>query len=1029
MDPRYLRQPATRAERHGDGRYARDGLPSTGLFSPLTQLHSAFHKRHETRKRSESSPMAMAYNRATQNRRAIQLPPRPFSFRQRQGKLDTRTIAQIDLNKVVRETDIDTIQNHLENLAFSDVTLQDVNQYSDEYFLKLFQVAQLTVEYLLNVQESLVLHTEDLETQCDHVAADCKTLEAENQTFDAEVKLLKQEIQQKQNTIATFEMMLLTQQRSASVPATSPTPAPVDCVFCNKKFLSTEYLVKHQKKKHFDDYSKLRATKSGPPPLQAPPPVHAPPPVQAPPPIETPPVMVEPAKPAASDVSLVSALVAANTTALTKQLETLQAQLLQDKSERAKETQLLQQQQNAFAQSIVEQMARMQQALQDMQAKTQTEWMHFTEEILKAKPRPADHIGHVMHDTDDKLTREMVQDLMQQREKELARRLELEAEQREWAARELQLQKQLLDEKQKQTTNELTLTHLMALEAQKYGLDYGLPPSAAPTVVVVERGPPPAVETPVVAAEEPKQAPPPCLVRQPSIQVPDVVPTPVPAKAAPPKPVVVEAPPPKPTPVAAPVVAPVPAPAPTLVEIETPPAVVEAPPMPEAPTPAPSEDAQLRRLHAAATTIRRVTKGFLTRSRLAHPHSWHLRLQGHDVLVPVTRDTTALDVRRVIASELGNIDLHRVLLHDVHSGDELPGSFLVFETNGHLEIEIIPAMHDDMHHFAVIDELVIDLAAQKGQIQSLRTETLPAHVRPENATVLAALVRLQSVARGMLARREAASRRIDRLVDARLAQLQAPPVVIAHKPTLAEVHTRKVTDALHAKLVAFKVGKSADRIPRQLSKDAYEASMKQLTAAREAQPPEVQARIAGLLSMIHDVSVSQYDAAAAKEKEATATAATSIQSIARAALARKMLQKMLAKHAPAEASLVTEGTTQRDAEATAKPTDDNDDEAKPSAELHESVQAVDEAPPKATSSVTEDEGVMTIDEFNDDEPKPAPATSEALEKAVLQDEYEEERAKLAALKEASARVISPFSRAPLQSMRSAKRGSSSQNAR
>ena len=35
---------------------------------------------------------------------------------------------------------------------------------------------------------------------------------------------------------------------------------------------------------------------------------------------------------------------------------------------------------------------------------------------------------------------------------------------------------------------------------------------------------------------------------------------------------------------------------------------------------------------------------------------------------------------------------------------------MVFETNGHLEIEIIPAIHDDAHHFAVVDELVHDLA-------------------------------------------------------------------------------------------------------------------------------------------------------------------------------------------------------------------------------------------------------------------------------------------------------------------------------
>lgn len=75
--------------------------------------------------------------------RQMWLPSRSFSFRQREGKLDTRAIARLDLQKIAATTDIDTIQRHLENLAFADVTLEDVQQYSDTYFLKLFQISQV----------------------------------------------------------------------------------------------------------------------------------------------------------------------------------------------------------------------------------------------------------------------------------------------------------------------------------------------------------------------------------------------------------------------------------------------------------------------------------------------------------------------------------------------------------------------------------------------------------------------------------------------------------------------------------------------------------------------------------------------------------------------------------------------------------------------------------------------------------------------------------------------------------------------
>jgi hypothetical protein len=75
--------------------------------------------------------------------RQVWLPTRNFAFRQRAGKLDTRAIARLDLEKIAATTDVETIQRHLENLAFADVTLDDVQHYSDAYFLKLFQIAQV----------------------------------------------------------------------------------------------------------------------------------------------------------------------------------------------------------------------------------------------------------------------------------------------------------------------------------------------------------------------------------------------------------------------------------------------------------------------------------------------------------------------------------------------------------------------------------------------------------------------------------------------------------------------------------------------------------------------------------------------------------------------------------------------------------------------------------------------------------------------------------------------------------------------
>ncbi|KAL4128322.1 hypothetical protein PRIC2_007311 [Phytophthora ramorum] len=204
--------------------------------------------------------------------RQVWLPTRNFAFRQRAGKLDTRAIARLDLDKIAATTDIETIQRHLENLAFADVTLDDVQHYSDAYFLKLFQIAQLTLEYLM------------------HLMTECQQLETENGQHETEISSLKREIRQKQRTMATLELMLLNASASNRISSaakenaareanvlvdellnnhTDPTATeegsitnPVSCVLCGKRFVSAEYLLRHQQRRHQDSKKQKKKKKS-----------------------------------------------------------------------------------------------------------------------------------------------------------------------------------------------------------------------------------------------------------------------------------------------------------------------------------------------------------------------------------------------------------------------------------------------------------------------------------------------------------------------------------------------------------------------------------------------------------------------------------------------------------------------------------------------------------------------------------------------------------------------------------------------
>jgi hypothetical protein len=56
----------------------------------------------------------------------------------------------------IRETDIDTLERCCAAMAYGDLNAEDPANLSDTNFTRLFRLAQLTVEYLLHIQDRLV---------------------------------------------------------------------------------------------------------------------------------------------------------------------------------------------------------------------------------------------------------------------------------------------------------------------------------------------------------------------------------------------------------------------------------------------------------------------------------------------------------------------------------------------------------------------------------------------------------------------------------------------------------------------------------------------------------------------------------------------------------------------------------------------------------------------------------------------------------------------------------------------------------
>ena len=85
-----------------------------------------------------------------------------FFFQKRVGRLNIREISSLDVDKLIREVDIDILQQHIENIAFAKLKEEDIRYMTDAQLIKFFQIAQLIIEYLLYSQEQIVKNLDEL---------------------------------------------------------------------------------------------------------------------------------------------------------------------------------------------------------------------------------------------------------------------------------------------------------------------------------------------------------------------------------------------------------------------------------------------------------------------------------------------------------------------------------------------------------------------------------------------------------------------------------------------------------------------------------------------------------------------------------------------------------------------------------------------------------------------------------------------------------------------------------------------------
>ncbi|BDA48117.1 probable zinc finger protein Dzip1 at N-terminal half [Coccomyxa sp. Obi] len=147
--------------------------------------------------------------------------PAPFRFSAHQTRINWQILHGVDIDKLVRETDIDTLERCCAAMAYGDLQAEEPGSLSETNFRRLFRLAQLTVEYLLHIQDRLVwengLLKEDKARSAKHVEA----LHLRVKEHKEELAVIKQEAKSFKKSLKAAEAALKAERDSAEAKGAS----------------------------------------------------------------------------------------------------------------------------------------------------------------------------------------------------------------------------------------------------------------------------------------------------------------------------------------------------------------------------------------------------------------------------------------------------------------------------------------------------------------------------------------------------------------------------------------------------------------------------------------------------------------------------------------------------------------------------------------------------------------------------------------------------------------------------------------
>ncbi|KAM4795973.1 cilium assembly protein DZIP1 [Rhinophrynus dorsalis] len=165
-----------------------------------------------------------------------------FKFRSRHEPIDWRRIGAIDVDRVANELDFVTLQENIMSITFCNMENErcpHCKNSLDPILIKLFRLAQFTIEYLLHSQEYLTSNLQNLEEKVQATVSEADLLQCKMVKQSEEVKSLKEECKRRKKIIATQQMMI-----SAGAGSYHK------CHQCDKAFMNNSFLQNHIQRRH-----------------------------------------------------------------------------------------------------------------------------------------------------------------------------------------------------------------------------------------------------------------------------------------------------------------------------------------------------------------------------------------------------------------------------------------------------------------------------------------------------------------------------------------------------------------------------------------------------------------------------------------------------------------------------------------------------------------------------------------------------------------------------------------------------------